>query len=253
MEVVVMPCLKRPEMLALALERLDRAELAPDDVRIYVDTASESLLEEVEWVRDRFLPHALIFHAKPHLVAPSGTFNILQALKSGYETGAERVWLMEEDVLASKSLFTWGRAQLASGRYLAVCGRRDRNHYPIYGPLYTNPGSVLTRELLTEVVKHIKNEYFEGLRGYLDAQFGSWDTQSNLDDGLVRRIVRQMGGTCAYPELPMCAHIGFNFYRMLDIYTNDGNIEQRIQGLRQMLKKIKPTDRYATDFELLPQ
>lgn len=262
---VVMPTAKRPEMLALALQKLETASsnlsqyqkahsttttyLSNLDVRIYADTQAN--LEHVEYVRDQFYPDALILHAKPHSEAPSGTWNILNSIKAGYETGADLVFLIEEDVLVRPNFFEHHLSTMATGEYLASCGRKDRGHYPVYGALYTNPGSCLSRALVEQLIPHLNDEYYRDLRGYLDCALPPrWDEQSNLDDGLIRRVVRQMGGKVAYPDTGVCVHQGWAFYNKIDIYMNDEtDIEKRIARLKELISKIRPGDRYARDFE----
>jgi hypothetical protein len=235
-------------MLALALQKLQNSN-RPDnlDVRIFADVQAD--LESVEYVRDLYFPEALIFQAKPHLDAPSGCWNILNSIKQGYETGAEHIILLEEDVLVRSGFFDWHLNPL-NRQYLATCGRKDPHHYPRYGPLYTNPGSCLRRELVEQLILHINSAYFTRLREYLDEHFEPWPSQSSLDDGLIRRVIRQMGGQAVYPEEPVCAHIGWRFYGKLDLYQNtEVGIENRIARLRELMQTIKPGDRYATDFE----
>ena len=226
--VVVIPTCKRPEMLALSLQKLDQSQRPSNlDVRIYADTQAN--LEHVEYVRDQYYPDALILVAKPHIFAPSGTWNILNSIKSGYETGADLVCLLEEDVLVRPNFFEHHLSVFGenNGEIVASCGRKDRGHYPVYGPLYTNPGSCLSRALPPR-----------------------WDEQSNLDDGLIRRVVRQMGGRVVYPEVGVCVHQGWAFYNKIDIYMNDEiSIEGRIKRLQELISKIQPGDRYAKDFE----
>jgi hypothetical protein len=250
MSVVVMPVCHRPEFLALALEKLDQAVDAPDDVRIYLDTSNESRIEEVEYVRDTYLPRALLFHAHPHSDIPSGTHNILQSINASYHTGAELVFLIEEDILINpETFFQWHVEQHTKSEYLASCGRKTRFN-ELYGDLYSNPGSCLSRELIAQVIPHINPDYFSRLRGYLDEHFGKWDEMSELDDGLIRRVIRQMGGKAVYPKTPVARHIGFRFYNKLDLYMNqEETIEGKIARLREIISKIRPGDRYATDFE----
>jgi hypothetical protein len=235
-------------MLALTLQKLQNSNRPDDlDVRIFADNSAD--LESVEYVRDLYYPEALIFQAKPHIEAPSGCWNILNSIKQGYETGAEHIILLEEDVLVRPGFFEW-HLNPSNRQYLASCGRKDRHHYPIYGPLYTNPGSCLRHELVEQLVPHINDDYFTRLREYLDEHFEPWDTQSILDDGLIRRVIRKMGGQAVYPEKPVCAHIGWRFYGKLDLYqNNEVGIENRITRLRQLMQSIKPGDRYASDFE----
>ncbi|VVB52815.1 Uncharacterised protein [uncultured archaeon] len=244
-EVVVMPTYARPEMLALALEALDRTQ-ADVDVRIFADHGAN--LDEIDYVRDTYYPHAVIFHAAQHIYAPSGMWNILHALKAGYDTGALHIYIVEEDVLVHPDFFKWHHeAQADAGDFIATCGR-IQPRYPDYR-LYQNPGSCFRRDKLALVVKHIKDELFADPRGYQDRTFGPMDESSHLDDGLVRRVARQHGLGAKYPETPKCRHIGFAGYNRIHIFQNRGNIQERIEGLRKMLPTIDPSGRYSRDFE----
>jgi len=242
-EVIVMPTCKRPEMLALALRAIDRADNPPDDVRIFCDTNTD--VEEVTYVRNQYLPHALIFHAAPHVDLPSGMWNILMALKAGYSTGADFVYLIEEDVVVNQSFFNWHR--MWSDEVLATCGRlAKRRSKPGY---YTNPGSCLRRHALDLIVPHINDELFADRQAYLNKHFPGSDELSDLDDGLIRRVQKKYGLEVVYPEQPECSHIGFGAYNHYMNWTNEGSIEERILRLRQMLMGINPNDRYTSDFE----
>jgi hypothetical protein len=231
-------------MLALALEALDRTG-ADINVNIFCDT--DTCVDETEYVRDLYYPEAMIFHAKPHVNVPSGMWNILNALKYGYETGARYVFIVEEDICIFPDYFDWHMAAQTSGDYIATCGRKMLR-YPNY-TAYTNPGSCFSHDKLGLIARHITSELFQDHVGYMDKTFGVMDESSHLDDGLIRRVARQHGLQVKYPETPKCAHIGFRMYNNLDIYQNQGDIETRIAGLRKMLPTISPSDRYAGDFE----
>jgi hypothetical protein len=246
-EVVVIPTFARPELLALCLERLDQAADAPDDVRIYLDASPEKRVIEIEWVRNKYLPRALIFHAKPHIKVASGCWNILNAIKSGYETGASSVYLLEEDVVIfPEKFFSWHRSQNAA----ASCGRYHWDNRWQYKHLYTNPGAKLTRPLLEALVPHINSEYFADTKAYCDKHFPLWDV-STLDDWLIRRVMRQNNWLPAYPKSPVCAHIGFRGYcDRLDIYANNEvDLDKRISRAREILSSVDPAGQYAKDFE----
>ena len=237
-------------MLALTLKKLSQSQTPSNlDVRIFADVSAD--LESIEYVRDLYYPEALIFQAKPHIYAPSGCWNILNSIKHGYETGADLIFMLEEDVLVRKNYFQWHQQIHTNNEYLASCGRKDRHHYPLYGPLYTNPGSCLSRRLVEQIIPHICDDYFLRLRGYLDEKLPPrWDEQSSLDDGLIRRVIRKMDGKCAYPDVPVCSHIGWRFYNKLDLYMNrEVGIENKIRRLREIIQTIRSGDRYASDFE----
>jgi hypothetical protein len=95
----------------------------------------------------------------------------------------------------------------------------------------------------------MNDEYYSQPREYLLKHFEPWEEMSILDDGLIRRVVRKIGGQVKYPAVPVCAHQGWKFYNNLDIYMNRGSIQERIAWLREAVARIKPTDRYAKDFE----
>ena len=66
--VVVVPTLKRPEFLGLCLEKIAQTpEGQYLDVRIFLDTCSDERADEVEFVRDTYLPNAEIFRASEHI------------------------------------------------------------------------------------------------------------------------------------------------------------------------------------------
>jgi hypothetical protein len=247
-EVVVMPAANRPELLALALEGLANAHECPDDVRIFVDHSAKDSLEDFGWVRDNYFPTADLFLANPHIKVPSGCWNILNSIKQGYETGADIIYLIEEDVRVKPDYFPYAKAAIAAG-YPAALGREtpmNRNN----GPVYTNPGSALSRATAEKLVPHINDDYFQRLRAYLDERFGAYPNFSDLDDGLIRRVILADKGECAVPKTPKATHLGFYFYNKLDIYKNHETvIQNKIERARELFRTVKAGDKYSRDFE----
>lgn len=243
--VVAIPTAHRPELLALTLEKLKSAQRDKlIEVHIYVDSVPETRLREVEIVRDLYFPEAFLFKAGPHISAPSGCWNILNAIK-GAAKWAENVYLVEEDVLVYPYFFDWHESQTA----VASCGRHHWDTRWKYRHLYTNPGACLRRPLLDALVPHICEEYFQDPRGYLDRTFGPWHDCTPLDDGLIRNVMRQNDWLPAYGK-PVCAHVGFRSYGILDIYANnEADLEGRILRAREILRTTSNRDMYARDFE----
>lgn len=232
-------------MAALALEKIQQCSEANSlDVRIYVDVCDEDRITEFEYVRDQYFPTASIFHARTHPLAPSGCWNILSALKAGYETGAEYIFLIEEDVMVYPDYFSWNFSQ--TGDHFATCGRLVEAHSSDY---YTNPGACFKSSNLRRVVPHINDNYFASRRQYLDEHFGIMEEASDLDDGMIRRVIRFVNGHVLYPPTPKVAHQGFHYYNRMSEYKTTGRIQDRIQSLREMVEILSPTDRYTKDFE----
>lgn len=235
-------------MLALALEKLERIKPSNVEVRIYLDQCGEERLDDVEYVRDTYCPDAAIFRAGSHAIAPSGCWNILNALKQGYQSGTDYIFLVEEDVMVRPDFFDFhfNTHRYLSTRYFASCGRR-RPEYP--SDHYTNPGACFPRDSLGLVVPHICDEFFEDRIGYMDRRFGQMEEGSDLDDGLIRRVIRSVQGQIKYPIMPVVAHQGFRAYNKFTEYRTDGTIQQKIGQLRLMLHSLKSSDRYTRDWE----
>lgn len=245
--VVVMPTLKRPEFLALALESIDQAEHAPEDVRIFVDyTPWSYVLDDVEYVRNTFMPRATIYQAHSHPVTPSGCWNILNAYKQGYESGAEIIFFIEEDVRVKPDYFKWNEEVHAEKKYFATCGRYIQRFGDNY---FTNPGASFRRESLELVVPHICDDFFADRRGYLTRKFGYFGEASDLDDGLIRHVQRSINGIIKYPDQPKAVHQGFRFYGKNEQHRTTGSIQERIDQLRVMLPQIDPSCKGFGDFE----
>lgn len=234
-------------MLALTLEALSVNNPLNLPVKIRADYNGQ--LENIERVRDSYYPDASLVVSPEHIDAPSGTWNILNALKDGYDSGAELIFLVEEDVLIKPGYFQYHFHEQNRPEVLASCGRWTWFN-DLHGPHYTNPGSCLKRSLLAEVISHMHDDYYTRLREYLREAFPVWDEMSDLDDGLIRRCVVKLGGICAFPSAAVCRHIGWVQYDRLAEYKNfETDIEKRITRLREIMTTLKPGDRYLRDYE----
>jgi hypothetical protein len=251
-EIVVMPTCKRPEFLALALERLKAAW--PGDIPVHVHADTSANLGEVQWAVDNYFPRADIYQWADHTLAPSGTWNILKSIESGYDHGADLVYLIEEDVMVYPDYFARHRAIYDAGAHdgtvLATCGRLEPRLQRLFGEQYTNPGAALTRKLIEQVIPHMNDSYFSNPAEYVLENFEPWLGMSILDDGLIRRVIKQMGGKSLTFEPAVCRHQGFFYYNRLDRYMNfEATIWGKIARLREIIAGIVPGERYATDFE----
>lgn len=251
--VIVMPVYRRPEFMALSLEALRRVPDMPR-ITVYGDyTEDLKLLGERFEAYQNYAPRGTRYvDRQQHIYAPSGCWNILNSLRDGYVSGARYVALIEEDVIIRPEWLDWSVKRMEfDHKILATCGRQSR-FTAKYGHLYTNPGAVLSRRLLRELIPHINDTYFTDLGVYLDEHFPVWPEMSNLDDGLIRRVIRKLNGYVHYPEKPMVAHIGYDAYEQRFAgYHAEGNLEERVAGLRRLLRDLKPDDRLVGDLERL--
>lgn len=225
------------------MEKLSQASNCPE-VHIYAD--ENSRLGEIEKVRDLYFPEAFIFHAKPHIQAPSGCWNILNAINHAGQY-ADEVYLVEEDVLVYPYFFDWHATQTAP----VSCGRQHIYGNPpqIY-PYYTNPGTCFRRPLLDALRPHVRDAYFRDTNSYCEAEFGELRFISTLDDGLIRRVIAKNKFEFVFPPSPVCAHVGMRWLGRLDIYQIVGEtLEERIECVRGIIAAPKNQARYAGDWE----
>lgn len=188
-----------------------------------------------------------MFHARSHTRAHSGTWNILNSIKHASQS-ADRVYLVEEDVMVYPYFFDWHESQTAP----ASCGRVHPG-YESKEYNYFNPGSCLRRPLLDLLVPHINEEYYADTRAYAKRVFNA-DGGSFLDDGLIRCVMARAGMRGVFPESPVCAHQGFRYYNKLDIFTSEGTVLERMKKFDAMCHDIEHSadprfKRYSTDFE----
>ena len=236
-EVVVIPTFRRPELLALCLEKLAQSRDCPE-VLICADHGSN--MDDIEYCRDTRLPFAHILEAKPHVSVPSGTWNILNAINEGGKV-ADEVYLVEEDVMVFPGFFE-GHSLNNSD---VSCGRR----VPRY-EWYTNPGTCFRRPLLDVLAPHVCDEYFADTAAYCKKHFRQMEFSSTLDDGLIRRVIANHRLTFSFPDKPLCAHQGIHGLGNMDIYQIKGStLEERIESVRKILADPPNKNRYAKEWE----
>ena len=236
-------------MLALSLERLQACPESNSnylEIRIYLDHSNVTRLDEVEYIRDEYFSTASIYHAQNHVLCPGGSWNILNALKQGWQSDANYIFLVEEDVMVRPEFFQRHLKMQQSGDFFVTSGRQRRGLSADY---YTNPGCCFRREKLELIIPHICDEYFADQAGYIRRNFKICDDAGILDDGLIRRVMLSVNGRamCAVP--PIAFHQGFHYYQRIPQYCVQGLIQDKIVQLKTMLAKINPEDRYTKDFE----
>lgn len=256
--VVVMPAANRPEMAALALEMLGKAENCPP-IEVFVDDVDEKLKREFEDVWKHTKNVTMTFR-QPHVRASSGCWNILNSIKDGYDMGRQWVFLVEEDVLVFRDFFTRHQAIMEGGA-IASCGRFCRLFGPRYPDIYTNPGSCLSRRFLDALVPHINDRFFENTGAYMHAlQVPPVPGIHGLDDGLIRRVMWLNGWQVVQPPIdkPLCAHIGCmaieNRFDFVGLNT-DAPVLDRAEQIRSFLKTVNrrgPKSQYLRDLDPFP-
>ena len=259
--VVVMPAAHRPEFAALALERLGKASNCPA-IMLNIDDVSEKLKGDFTYVHKHYAPFGTCLTFRPpHVQASSGCFNILESIRDGYDSGAQYVFLVEEDILVWPDFFEYHWEQMTVGAVVS-CGRRCARFWTRCPGMYTNPGSCLSREFLDKLIPHINNDFYKATGPYMDRVLGQVEGIHGLDDGLIRRVLwkHELADRVVYPpaDAPRCAHTGFIGYENhYDFCHRDDvqGIQWQIDNLRTLLKEIDrqgPKGKYVKDLDWFP-
>jgi hypothetical protein len=255
-----MPSYFRPEYLYLALEHLSKAVGGPekevwiaqdkhpgDDIRFRREAAET--LDVLAAFKSTF--RDLRFSSRtPHSYV-GNPFNFLELYKDAYRTDARFVYLVEDDVLVAPDFFQWHEAVHARRDYFVTVGwhcvrneqvrtSSDPTEYIESAADYSSIGVCWKREALAPVVNHATHEYYRDMRQYLARHFptnrippAQWTEQA----GLVMRLILEGNGSrvVAWPSRRRCAHVGIQGYHRPGGYKFQGDLQQRIAGLRGVL------------------
>jgi hypothetical protein len=253
-DIVIVPTHNRPELLALCLEHLAACHgISDKDVWVRAESRGElgRYAEENYEVIKQFAHRFCLFyqHAPQHSFH-GNSFNLLTAYKDAYHSGAERVYLVEDDVLVSPDFFRWHDALLSRhpGLFCSVgwhCLRRgdvprgatDPHAYFLSKEDYASIGVCWPRDMLGRVVLHATMDYFNNPAGYLKRHF-SHDPLSldfSEQDGLIMRVLRETNAPVSWPFLRRCSHVGWYGYHRPDGPKLTGDLDVKTKDARRIV------------------
>lgn len=237
MDVVIVPTFDRPELLHHCLQALAACEeIARMSVRVYLDgRAPARALHEVsdvlEAARDAggYLASLGLTLNQDHPY-PGNSYNTLRAFKDAYDEGAERVYLVEDDVIVSTAFFSWHRARWEDdATWAATIGVPP----PAHGA-YASLGVCLPRATLAQVTRHARPAYFADMRGYCERRFPASDFDVE-QDGLIARVIAGQRVAWAVPRV--CAHVGwYGYHRRHTIPPRNESLIDRIRFVGRALE-----------------
>lgn len=224
--MVIVPLHKRPAFAWAALTCLARA--ADEDVAFHLslDFGHDGLVLELS---ERFATH--MGEHRVHIVTRANTYrgnsyNLLTAYGEVADCGAERIHMVEEDILVADDYFDFHRqAHQVDPEAFAVSACRNQQ-FPIAGDppahedtiygfhWYQSLGVSFRPEKLKEVLPHAQRNYFLNPVGYCKMFFPNSQVHPSHaeQDGLIHRVIEQVGGHTTYPFVPRAYHAGFIGY-----------------------------------------
>lgn len=221
MNIVLIPCATRPEMLHHCLERIKQCKEAPNfTVLFHVD---------FKYNKDIFQVIKAYPHPKETVVGIRHVYNKLPVnILRGYHQAVARtddlVFMIEDDVMVSTDFFNWHIKvhEKEKDIFCSIASRNnnldrkldlepDASKYYKSHLTYQSLGVCFKKNILKEfVLPHAGLSYYSNNRQYCVDTFQSELGQNWCEQaGLIRRIQESLKIPIAYPFLPRAYHAGF--------------------------------------------
>lgn len=244
-EIVVVTAWNRPDFFHACLSRL----MAADDGKVWyllsLDRGHDRAVREVASSWSNSIGRTTIL--TPNHSYKGNSFNVLSAYKFALRNGADRVYLVEDDVLVAKDFFEFHRcAHELVPKNLSVSACRnqqfpmeadpEQDDEAVYTHLsYQSLGVSFSRQALELVLPHINHMYLSDPVGYCKKVFPNTKIpHGNAEqDGLIHRVGELEGLPTVYPCTPRAYHAGFIGYHRAGRRMT-GSIEERSSKILSM-------------------
>jgi hypothetical protein len=149
-DVVLIPAYERPEFTRLCLQYLSRARgIETKEVCLFIDNhKSKDFREIFEAQRpniamaNELFPNRAFTSCEVAHESYGNSRNVVDALIFGFKIGAERIYLVEDDILVAPDFFSWHEAVLVEPGVFVSCSTAlsKSAHFQINGPQAMDEG-----------------------------------------------------------------------------------------------------------------
>ena len=243
-DILIVPTFDRPEMLWLCLDHIASSHGSSNlRILVYVDAHVGQMPPrgEIEQVLAKF-PQLTIrpIYRQPHMFH-GNSFNVMMAFKDAYESKAEHVFMIEDDVMVHPEFFRWHRQQHEDqvlGCSIGVVKEPQYGHYASLGVCFR-------REMLKLIVPHCQVAYFSNLRAYCKTRFPPSKTDCE-QDGVFCRVLE--GFPVAWPLVPYAQHVGWYGYHRKRSVRPQGTLSERYLQVKHVLTSATILRHWVKDF-----
>lgn len=273
MDILLIPCWARPELLYHTLDNLvNTGDLSTVHIVFKPDTAHSA---EIYKVVDLFKDHLPSYEFKAATPSKNKATKQSQNVLEGYIYAASLtdglVFMVEEDVMVGEDFFRYHRA-LHDQQPDLFCSLSTRNHnravtteddpaaYYLSTGDYCSLGVCFKASVIREhIAPHVNSSYLADPIGYCEATFPNSEIGRSMveQDGLIRRIQMSIGLPTAYPHAPRAYHAGYYGYNR-DRNTFGGSLQAKIDRVgeiiydREAMRKAVSRPEYFRDSEPVP-
>lgn len=236
-DIVILPTYDRPEMLWFCLEHLAASpDIQSVQIRVMVDAhigQPPPPKADIKAVVEKFPQLSIQIGFRPSHPYHGNSFNVLMAYKDAYETQAEYVYLVEDDVMVHPLFFGWHRHQHENdkeiGASIGVVKEPFHSHYASWGVCFK-------RETLSLILPHCKAAYFQNMTGYCRARFLPSKVHCE-QDGLFCRVLARH--TVVYATTPLAQHVGWYGYHRPRGVRPKGTLDERYEQVKRALASVE--------------
>jgi hypothetical protein len=186
--------------------------------------------------------------AEPH-DSYGNSANLATSLKNAYNTGAKRIFLVEDDIIVSPDIFEWHEAVLDDANPFVSCATalNKSAHFQINGPQamdesYQDPSAYL--KVCGPYSSHAAAFKRENLGRLLDklAHPGvKWEPgreQDLLTQELMRDSMKQGGKVLvsAWPYVPRAYNCGWYSYHINTGMRFNGTLDEKVRALERTIR-----------------
>lgn len=254
-DIVVVPCYERPEFTWVCLEYLSRARgienkivLLHQDQHTY-DAFGQTRFEMAPVV-DRgcmLFPDRFNYVLKEDSLGyEKNTYgnsaNLIAALRTAYDAGAPRIFLVEDDIMVAPDFFEWHEDILETAHPLVSCATalNKSAHFQINGPdtmdeTCKDPSAYLQR--IGPYSSHAVafDRFCVGdLLKYFDKNQFVWE-QGLEQDIRTQQFLKNTGSRSVWPYVPRAFNVGIYSYHISGMRFN-GTLEEKIAALQAVIK-----------------
>lgn len=230
MNVLLIPCWKRPEFLWHCLDNLTKAEGIKDVHTIFrpdhgSDTQNVNVIYEFA---DRLGPFEIMTTDRTGYSLTKQSYSLLSGYLIAANKSTDLVFMVEEDVMVSRDFFRF-HTSLHSQEPQLFCSLSTKNHnrpvttttdpegYYLTALDYCSLGVCFKAATIKEhIAPHANDTYLRSPMRYVKAKFPDSCLNKSMceQDGLIRRIQENLGDTSpiAYPHVPRAFHAGYYGY-----------------------------------------
>ncbi|MGB8834128.1 MAG: hypothetical protein WCC95_18400 [Candidatus Sulfotelmatobacter sp.] len=249
-DVVLVPCYERPEFTRLCLQYLSRARGIEDkEVCLFIDNHKGKDFSEIfeaqqpnlQLAADLF-PNRYFASCQQAHASYGNSRNVVDALKFGYNIGAERVYLVEDDILVAPDFFSWHEAVLEEPNVFVSCSTAlsKSAHFQINGPQamdetyqdsaayylaegpYSSHAVAFKRDNLGLLLRYL---------GMIDDWHSGWE-----QDLCTQRYLLSRGLRSAWPFMPRAYNIGWYSYHINTGRKFTGALAEQSAAIERVIK-----------------